>query len=148
MTKKKPITKEVFITRAADTFAMEESEVLELLKVKFKSFNPNASATYLAYLNTIAQDKWLKAFEERREEHPNYVKECPYHPDAEVKVDLKTYSRYTKTLGFLCSSGGMRCHIRHKMDEMFKATGRDPIDWDDFDANKEIIIEKRMKEET
>jgi hypothetical protein len=139
--------KNKFIDRAVETFGLEKEEVIELLKNKFQSFNEEATSTYLAYLNTVAQDRWLKAFEERRKEDGiNYIKNCPYHPKAEVRQDLKTYSRYTKTVGFLCSEGDRQCYIRWKMDEMFKATGRDPIDWDDFDANKEIIIKKRLEE--
>ena len=138
-------TKEQFIKRAMETFAMDEDDITQLLKDKFQKFNPAATNTYLSYLNNVSQDRWLKTFEEKRKE-VNYLKECPYHPEADVVVDLKTYSRYTKTVGFTCSEGGMRCHIRHKMDEMFKATGRDPIDWDDFDANKEVIIKKRLEE--
>ncbi len=136
--------KSKFIARASEVFGLPEKEIIKLLKEKFENFNPAATSTYLSYLNTVAQDRWLKAFEEQRKE-VKYLKQCPYHPEAEVKQDLKTYSRYTKTVGFLCSEGDRQCYIRHKMDEMFRSTGRDPIDWEKFDENKTIIIERKIE---
>jgi len=73
------------------------------------------------------------------------MKQCPYHPDAIVKQNLGWYDKSNKMVAFICEEGDKRCYLRWKMDEMFRATGRDPIDWEEFDANKEIIIKKRLE---
>lgn len=140
---------EAFLKRASKDSGLDEEECSKLLREEFGRFNPNSAPTYLAYLTDVANQRFEQAITERQQKERKTkmaVENCPFHPDADVSAVLGKYDRYNKEQAWTCSEGGRRCHIRWKMDRMFEATGRDPINWEDFDANKKIIIKKRLEE--
>lgn len=122
-----------FLKYASENTGLPETEIKDLLREKYGTFNVSKKSQYMEYLNG---QKLVQFIEQEETKEPDHL--CPYH-NVRTRGTHIWYGRYTKTPSWDCPIGGESCFIHWKADTIAERKGWKKIDWDYIIGNWERL---------